>query len=230
MKKIAYLIFILCLPLVFTSPSMSQDFRLGLTGSPSLAWLKPETDNYSSEGIRLGFSYGLLSEFILAEQYSFATGINITYMGGKLQFPVSETFENQSFDQQERTYKLQYVEVPLTLKMKTREIGYNTFFAVFGFGGAVRIKATGDDKFTHSASTATFSESGRNIESDISLFRVAMILGLGVEHSLGGTTSLIGGITFNNGFTNILDGKDYEGVKDKNARPNYLELSIGVLF
>ncbi len=231
MKKIAFAFVIIFLALTASHPSKAQSFRLGLTASPSLAWFKPEHDEYTSEGLRLGFSYGLLSEFILAEQYSFATGINITYFGGKLSYPVSDTtFQGTTYQSKERTYRLQNMEIPLTLKMKTREIGYNTYFAVFGFGGSVNLRSKGDDRYQPAAEGSRHTIEDIDIAGDIPLFRISMILGLGLEHSLGGTTALVGGITFNNGFTNILTGKDYQGNKDQQARANYLELSIGILF
>ncbi len=230
MKKIA---FILLIAFVFTAKTevRSQGFRLGLKGSPSIAWFKSETNNYESEGVRLGFSYGLISEFILAEQYTFATGIHVTYFGGKLSYPVGDQNDpNVTLPMVERTYRLQNLEIPLTLKMKTREIGYNTYFAKFGFGGSVNLTAKANDKFYHPSNSNTSQVNDIDIKGDTPLFRVSMILGLGLEHSLGGTTALIGGITFNNGFTNILKGKDYAEVHNQQARANYLELSIGVLF
>lgn len=225
MKKIAFILLI-AFAFVCQTEVMSQSFRLGLKGSPSLAWFKSETDNYDSEGVRLGFSYGLLSEFILAEQYTFATGINVTYFGGKLSYQDADV----DLPMVERTYRLQNLEVPLTLKMKTREIGYNTYFAKFGFGGSVNLTAKANDKYYNPANSNTDHKDGIDIKGETPLFRVSMILGLGLEHSLGGTTALIGGITFNNGFTNILKGKDALSDRNKQARANYVELSIGVLF
>ncbi|TVQ10299.1 MAG: PorT family protein [Bacteroidetes bacterium] len=230
MKKIAFILFI---AFAFTAKTevRSQNFRLGLKGSPSLAWFKSETDNYDSEGVRLGFSYGLISEFVLAEQYNFATGINITYFGGKLSYPVGDQNDpGVALPMVERTYRIQNLEVPLTLKMKTREIGYNTYFAKFGFGGSVNLTAKANDKFYNPANSNTDQVNDIDIKGDTPLFRVSMILGLGMEHSLGGTTALIGGLTFNNGFTNILKGKDDISGRNRQARANYLELSIGVIF
>ncbi len=230
MKKIAFILFI---AFAFTAITevRSQNFRLGLKGSPSLAWFKSETNNYDSEGVRLGFSYGLISEFLLAEQYSFATGINISYFGGKLSYPVGDQNDPEvRLPMVERTYRIQNLEVPLTVKMKTREIGYNTYFAKFGFGGSVNLTAKANDKFYNPANSNTDQVNDIDIKGETPLFRVSMILGLGLEHSLGGTTALIGGITFNNGFTNILKGKDDISERNKQARANFVELSIGVLF
>lgn len=225
MKKIAFILFI-SLTIAGQITLQSQNFRLGLKGSPSLSWFKNETQDYNSEGVRLGFSYGLLSEFILADQYTFATGINITYFGGKLSYPI----DDENHPMVERTYRLQNLEVPLTLKMKTREIGYNTYFAKFGFGGSVNLTAKANDEYYHPDNSNTLRENDIDIKSETPLFRVSMILGVGLEHSLGGTTALIGGLTFNNGFTNILKGKNELSDRNKQARANYVEVSLGILF
>ena len=230
MKKIALSFSLLVIASALTAQSLDiQTFRLGLKASPSLAWLKPNTEDYEREGIRLGFSYGLLAEFLMAEQYGFATGVHISYMGGKLSFPIEEIVDNQIFREKERVYKLQHLEIPFTLKMKTREIGYNTYYAKFGFGGAINIKATADDRF-YAQDGSSFSRNDIDINDEIPLMRVSMILGAGTEYSLGGNTSLVGGITFNNGFTNILKGNDSLSNRKKNARANYLEVTLGILF
>ncbi|MFW5725534.1 MAG: hypothetical protein ACOCX0_03730, partial [Bacteroidota bacterium] len=144
---------------------------------------------------------------------------------------IAETVTDETpFTMAERTYNLQNVEIPFTLKMKTREIGYNTYFAKFGFGGGVNLRAKADEKlYTPDTTTSTLFED-KDIKGDIPLFRASMIVGLGVEHSLGGTTALVGALTFNNGFTSILAGKDYTGQRNQQARANYLELSIGIIF
>lgn len=230
MKKIALILTVVLSTLLINQVN-AQGFKLGLSASPSMAWFKSETENYESEGLRFGFSYGLLSEFILAEQYTFATGINISYFGGRLTFPYGNDQENgPAVASKERTYRLQNLEVPFTLKMKTREIGYNTYFARFGFGGSVNLRAKGDDKFLADGGNQTHSLMDIDIKDDIPLFRISMIVGIGFEHSLGGTTALVAGVNFNNGFTNILKGKDWKEERNQQARANFLELSLGIIF
>ena len=230
MKKIA-LSFVLILTVsALSAQSMDiQTFRLGLKASPSLAWMRPDTEDYAREGIRLGFSYGLLAEFLLAEQYGFATGIHVSYFGGKLSFPIEEVVDNQLYREKERIYRLQNLEIPFTLKMKTREVGYNTYYAQFGFGGSINLKSTADDMF-YAQDGSSISRNDINIYEEVPMLRVSMILGAGTEYSLGGNTSLVGGVTFNNGFTNILKGEDSLSDRKKYARANYLEVTIGVLF
>ncbi|TVQ17874.1 MAG: hypothetical protein EA361_01940, partial [Bacteroidetes bacterium] len=104
-----------------------------------------------------------------------------------------------------------------------------TYYAKFGFGGSVNLKATADDMF-YAADGSSISRNDININDEVPLMRVSMILGAGTEYSMGGNTSLVGGITFNNGFTNILKGNDSLSNRKKNARANYLEVTLGILF
>jgi hypothetical protein len=229
MKKIASL-FILLFLAFSASNVLAQGFRLGLAGSPSISWIKSETENYNSQGVKFGLSYGLISEFLMAEQYSFATGINISYFGGKLNFPIADAVtEGTPFTFQQRIYRLQYLEVPFTIKMKTREIGYNTYFARFGFGGSVNLSAKANDRFYNQGTPPTLARQDVDIKAQTPLFRASIILGLGFEHSLGGSTALLTGINYNNGITNSLKGRDYQDVR-RQARASYLELTLGILF
>lgn len=221
MKKTALVLVLTIIALIGHQNLFASDLRLGLKASPSLAWFKPDTDGYNSEGIRLGFSYGLITEFALAEHYSFATGAHVTYLGGKLSYP---WIEGNDLVENTRTYRLQNLEIPLTIKMKTREIGYNTYFALFGFGSSLNLTAKANDKFT------THERSSVDIKSEIPFLRVSLIMGLGVEYSLGGNTSISAGLTFNNGFTNILKGENPVNNRKQNAKANFIELSVGLLF
>jgi hypothetical protein len=227
MKKSTLALITLLIVLVVPGNLYAQDFRLGLKASPTITWLKPDTEQYSSEGIRLGFTYGLLTEFLLAEHYSFLTGAQINYIGGKLSYPdIRENTEGQN----ERTYNLQYLEIPLTLKMKTREIGYNTYFALFGFGPSVNLRARASDTFAYGTEDVTRNEERIDIKSDIPFFRVSLIVGIGMEYSLGGNTAVVTGLTFNNGFTNVLKGENPITNRSQNAKANFLEITFGILF
>jgi hypothetical protein len=50
-----------------------------------------------------------------------------------------------------------------------------------------------------------------------------MIIGGGLEYRLSGKTSLLGGLTYNNGLTNIAKN-------DQSVKNHYVALNIGVFF
>jgi hypothetical protein len=218
MKKITTISFLLFVFILSASAQNEKFFRFGLHGSPSVAWLKPETKSYQSKGLRLGFGYGLIAEFTLADNYSFATGVESVYSGGKLQnvdtFGITTT----------ATYRVQYVEVPIALKMKTNEINYITYYAKFGGGLNLRLNSFADFSYKDAMGNSMPSLLDEDIKSDINLFRISFLIGLGIEYSLGGTTSALIGVNFNNGLTDIF--KD-DNIKGKN---NFITVNLGVIF
>ena len=75
------------------------------------------------------------------------------------------------------------------------------------------------------------AEVAAKIEDEVNFFRLSMILSAGVEYNLGGSTSLFGAITFNNGFSNVFDFKNnIPPYQAADAINNSLELTIGMIF
>lgn len=235
MKKIV--LFIL-FALVLIPMGFSQDglFRFGLKASPSLAWMRPETRGYESDGTRLGFSYGVIADYSLGEYYALSTGLQISSLGGSLSYPHTVVvITNEGPEERtgilRRDYRLRYLEIPLTLKMHTDEIGYITYYGRFGFSPGINLRARGDDNFRFAdANLDPLTEEDLDIKSQTSFFRLALVVGLGMEYSMGGRTALVGGITFNNGFTNVLSGRNVNTDAAHSSVSNFLELTIGVMF
>ena len=89
---------------------------------------------------------------------------------------------------------------------------------------------------------------GVNTASDIFFINMYLTIGAGVEYNISGNTSLVIGLTYNNGFINQLDKKanlidDVNGKaaidafgdplyteKDASANMNYVALNIGLFF
>ena len=153
MKKIllSVLLVVLLVPMAFSlDPS---GFRFGLKASPSVVWMRPETTNYTSDGLRVGFSYGLVGDIRLGDFYDFSTGITINMVGGKLVYPFKLSIEEQV--DLSRTYKLNYLEIPLTIKMHTQEIGYLTYYGRFGFGAGVNLRSKASDSYVSAGNQIT---------------------------------------------------------------------------
>jgi len=250
MKKFGFLIFF---SLLFFS-LRAQDMKFGLTASPHMNWFRAEKEQIDSK-VRVGFKYGAIGEFYFAENYAFTVGVNHVLTGGRF-----ETNENVyiMFEQGELTndeidtvpafndYKLdlQYIEVPLTLKLKTNEIGYLTYYGQIGITPGVKLKGRVDA----SSNNQNDDLQNTNVLKDINFVNLALTVGGGIEYSLTKDVSLLAGIYFNNGFINVIpkDGGD-ENVniqnkinKDKAERPktsdgekismNNVSLRLGFMF
>ena len=160
--------------------------------------------------------------------------LEVAYRGGKLKSldTVASVINLISSN-----YKLEYIEIPLTLKMKTNEIGYFTYFGQFGLD--LRLKHLVKGRHSNTESTIdslgrispviTTNANGIDVKSGINSLNLSLIIAVGLEYSLGGSTTALAGITFNNGFLNVLDATASNGAKEK-AISNTLGLTFGILF
>jgi hypothetical protein len=156
----------------------------------------------------------------------------------------------------ERKYQTTYIAVPVLLKLKTREIGAMVYYGQFGLNSFFRWKGRATDGVSVLDATNTGTpetKSGLIISKDVSVYNAALNFGLGTEYNLAGTTSLVIGLNYNLGFTNVLKSKStflerrfnhdnynmYDPTKNTNyetgaleqiIKENSLVLTIGVLF
>jgi hypothetical protein len=200
----------LCLCLVLNHNATAQKIRLGLTAAPMVSWLKSNSENLNTSDNRFAFSYGVITDFGFAENYAIGSGVNVTYKGGMF------TDNSLTPPVVTRTY-LQFIEIPFTLKMKTNQIGLFRYYGQFGLSGNMNIKAKGD------VTVLGIEKKNADISSSINTFGLSMILGLGAEFPVNGNTAFFGGVTFNNGITDIINSNE-------KAIANYLALNLGVLF
>ncbi len=231
MKKLATFLVMLFIAV----PLLADDdfgFRFGLKASPNLSWFRTETRGWSNSGVDLGFSYGLIVDYELTQNYAISTGINILRTGGTLRYRYMFEPGTQNIDTEKvRNHYLRYLELPVTLKLRTSEIGYLTYYGQFGLGLGFNIRARADDKVD-----LLDGESRRwsdvDIADDIRFFRAALVMGAGVEYGLGGRTSLMGGITFHNGFSNVISKENPfdPASADPSSMNNYIEITLGVMF
>jgi hypothetical protein len=242
------------------SPAVEQEVkpvRLGFAIAPALTWLSSETKQLNTQGLRFGFAYGVTVDFSIAKSnnYSLATGFMIGHTGGKLNYAEGASLEPgvtpMRSGRTEYNAKLQYINVPITLKLKTNEIGYMSYFGQFGVLGGVKIgaKKDGQTSFDNPSSVVPYDNEGFN--DDSRLFNAGLLIGLGAEYNISGSTNLVFGIQYFRGFTNVLDLNldkvDKDGLVEFNlpenditripnggprasAFLNQIALSIGVIF
>lgn len=220
--------------------SAQSNFRLGLTFSPNVSWIDPDTRGVAADGNRLGFKYGVIADFNFAENYAFSSGIFLTHTGGSVSLPSSAEEANGAFGNLNSEMKLQYLEIPLSLKLRTNEIGYMKYFGQIGLGTAINIGARSDLQFVDLSGNEVFNVEDESISDDINLFMMNLIIGAGVEYNVSGNTAIMVGLSFHNGFTNIFDFDVVKVDRNGNFLPgetqkakgfnNYISLDLGVLF
>lgn len=233
MKKIVLLAGI-CLLVSHIAMSQIKPFRFGLKLAPNIGWISPDSEGYVKDGTVPGFSWGFISDFTITENYFVGTGFNVNYLNGKLQYPDSLQINDSTthIGTLKRKYNLRYIELPLTLKMKTNKFNNIQFYGQIGFSLGFNIKAKAKDDFSYEAGGQYMSESNeRDISDEITFLRGALVLGGGIEYYVDNSTSIIAGITFSNGISNVLKGEnDVDPSIEQKAVPHYIELTLGVIF
>ena len=219
--------------LCFQQAVAQKKMYIGLKGSPGVSWFQPKTTGLDSKGARLSFSYGLLTDFNFTDNYSFGTGLEVNHHSGEVKYT---DISGENIGTSTELLKLQYIEVPLTIKMRTNEIGYFTYYGQFGLGASYLIGAKGDASFTGAETEEKSSDV--NVYDDVKPFRASLIIGLGAEYNVSGSTKLLIGVTFDNGFTNPLKGRVYEEDENGNitkgeklkVTSNFISLNLGIIF
>jgi hypothetical protein len=243
MKNSILIIPALCLSLL--AGAQEQEWKIALHVDPNFSWLKPDSKFMDQGSNKLRFGFGIMIDKMFTDNYAFGTGLNIIHTGGELSYLYTDAYKKDGataftpvIAEKVRNYHLQYLEIPLTLKLRTNEIGAITYWAQMGIGLGLNIRARGDDETTFirervvvldnpdtpdvdesndtweiSRINATSSED-EDIKDDIKLFRTSLIIAGGIEYNLSGNASLLAGVTFNNAFSPVLNN---QGVKLDNA-------------
>jgi len=238
-------------------PDSDRKFRFGLQFSPNISWLKTNTAGYKNEGPKVGFSYGLSVEYFMTKNYLFSTGINLLKTGGKLSYRgLFDVSDVQSINvyvpaDVEEDYTLKHIEIPLLLKLRTNEIGYLTYFGQFGFSMGFNYRASSEYDYFHELTGISGDKRSvilkENASDEINWINLSLVLGVGIEYNISGNTSVVLGLTFNNGFINQLDTKVHEldvngnvligsdgnpvlSSKAASANLNYVALNIAFYF
>ena len=225
MKKLYALLFLTTIIAAAAhAQSDSKSFRFGIKVAPNFGFVHTDTKELNNDGAQFGFTFGLLGDFMIGSDhnYAFSTGLLLNNCGAKTTFPVDNV--NLS-----RSTKYQYIEVPITLKLMTNEIGYVTYYGQIGVGAAFNIAAKSDYDVYDPVARTTSRLTDEDVMHQTNLFKASLILGAGLQYNFSGNTSLLVGLTYNNGFTNILKDVKVNDTELK-AKQDYLELTLGMFF
>jgi hypothetical protein len=235
-----------------------KNFRFGLKAIPMITWYKPDdAAKFESGGAMLKFGYGLSTEFRLNKVAVIATGLQVDYDGGRINLKDTAyyflsrdneliepgdtaNFTGESrYQLNKRTYNTTYVTIPLTLKLKTNEIGYMTYYGQFGVNASVRARSRADDDLRLVPGGQSSEKSKLLNSSDMQLMKLALNVGLGAEYNIQGSTSLVFGVNYINGFTNVAKKESrylFRTASNNNSalkqdfRANAVQITVGVLF
>ena len=221
---------------VMTMTLQAQDFQFGFKAETGISWLNSSTENVAkSDGNKMNYVIGAMGELVWADNYVLTAGVGMGFaQGGTINYLKSSDvfkestlqgdqvlqFNSIAFPEQTKVdYGLTFVEIPVSFKMKTNEIGYFTYYAELPII-TLRLRTSAEADIEGLG----FSSSGENINKDIKIIDAAWGLGAGVEYSISDNTRLVGGLYFNSGIIDI------ESFKGSNTTTRRLNLRVRVLF
>jgi opacity protein-like surface antigen len=232
MKKIVALFaFILTL----SSQGKAQDFdpRLGFQLSPTFSFMRTDDNKINRNGTNLGLKLGAVGELYFEEKYALLIGIGFAFnTGGTLYHEnFGDIWQRSELPQgvlrpfpagTDLKYNLQYVEIPVGLKFKTREFGYIRYFTelpilTLGFNsqarGAIKYQGINEEKI--------------DIKKEVTGLSLSWGLSAGIEYSVTESTAIVAGLGYQRVFTDVT--KDYDGFDSKGTIGSIV-LRLGVMF
>lgn len=202
---------LLSLLLLSTFPAFSQ-FKIGVKVAPVLSTGRVVSQDSTQEWTRFSSApriiVGPFVDIIFAENYFFNTGILFAPKRFSVA-PANATTPD--------VRNVQYVQVPLSLKLYTDEFRLDTRLYI-QMGGVAEIKVADEDL-----------EASVDYLPELNLFDGSLLFGGGVEYRWGYNTTLYGGLTYQRGLFNVISGA-YALTAPYNFKSDLIGLDLGVKF
>lgn len=219
----SFCLFFIIIP--FSISQAQQKIGFGIHVDPAVSWFSSDISDIKNDGSRPGFNFGLTFNRYFTPNYSFSSAINLMNAGGRLVSKDTTVMEfknskSKVLPHQSIIYKIQYLSVPIGLKLQTNQIGYLTFFSDLGLDPKVVIAGKAD--------IPSLKISGENAMNELRMFNLSYHVSAGIEYSLGGTTAMVFALNFDNNFLDITkdNGKQPEDI----VSHKILSFRIGINF
>jgi hypothetical protein len=219
--------FLALLLLGASAGTASAQVEIGLKLSPSVTYLRadsPSSSGFQNQKSKLSIGGGIIVDYFFGQNYAFSSGLLLTGRGGTIRYldPIAYNVidpNDPAIPRKEVTQKigLQYLEVPLTLKLFTNDVATDTkvYFQLGGsIGALIGGRLDGEKHYTDPANG-----------------HATVLVGTGVEYQLGQSTKVFGGFSYHRGLVNIDKYFDKtRGFKDVTLKNNEIALDLGLKF
>ena len=227
-----FLVFCLTAILFLTSRPAQAQVEIGVKFTPSLAYnrtLAQDKYNFKGDGADLGFGVGVMVDYFFGANYAVSSGLMYNIKGGTVAYDFMKEVGGFAGVQQVKgkdELSLQYLEIPVALKLFTNEIATDTKL-YFQAGGSLNtmLAAKVNDKKVDPAN-------GEKYTKRFNLFEIGVLIGAGTEWQLGTSTKLFGGVTYHRGLTDVDDDHYAKTFGDKNVelKNDSFSLDFGIKF
>ena len=215
----ALLIAMLLVNLSFAQTKIGgRSVRLGFKLDPGISnVLHPNEAGIEKDGSKIGFAYGLMTDFLFNDgRGAFASGIEIIHASSSIKYTDASKGLDPAISQV-YDIRLQYIQAPLSIKLKSNRNNNIAGWGQFGTYLGVPLRARADYGNVEK----------RNIYSNITKINSGLLLGAGGEYQLDEKTDLFFGLGFENGFVDVTRNKDWH---DGKINLNRWAIRLGVFF
>lgn len=234
-----YLFAVVLVGFFTSSHAQSADakYRFGLHFTPNRSWVMPETRVINQERAGLGYGYGLMMERIIGDNYFFSTGLSVNQLqfGSSLDTNIflQKNGLAAGFNNIQYEYRAQYFELPLTMKMRTNQMGAIRIYGQFGINTGILFQARAritnipgefDPEEYFFVNKVEDYKNDLTTDDRISALRAGILIGAGIEYLLSGETHAVMGIRLDNPFTDNFRGDVVNG------RVPSLGIQLGIFF
>lgn len=186
--------------------------KLGVQMSPTLSFNRIDDDDaqvgFDNSGIGGRLIAGAVADYMFQENYYFSTGIF---------FVPKRVGLETSTDPVAESYRLHYLQVPVSVKLFTNEVTLDTRI-YFQVGFTLDLKILEDN----------LSEDTQYIER-FGPVDSSLLLGTGAEYQIGYSTIVYGGFSYRRGLANVVrTPADITG--DLQVKNDLFSLDLGVKF
>ena len=200
--------------IAISSYSFGQ-WQLGVKVSPGLTTSRnaviSDTLELTKNASGMRIMAGIVLDFQFQENYYFSTGIN--FMPKKLGYHINGITPGVVYND---VIKVQYLQLPLTMKLYTNEIALDMRL-YFQFGAMAELNVKDN-----------MLELQDTFVQKVGLFDVSIPVAAGAELKLGESTSVFAGIVYHRGFLNQVS-ESMIG-KDIALKMQFIGLEVGVKF
>ncbi len=185
-----------------------RKFKFGIKGISAFSWNKTDNQIMENDGVGFSLGYGLMAEKRIENNYSLLFGFDVVRYKNSIRFTndlVPDVSDTLGFTAGSSVYNYKYgvINIPLSLKMSTNQIGYISYYAQFGVEMGIKYAADARINYGWNKSVEAPIVEQEDLGGITQPLRMGLLLGGGLEWNLTGNTNLLVGFTFNNGFTNI---------------------------
>ena len=212
MKKIILTLTIVIL-MTINGFAQYKPFQFGLNISPSINITKSNCDFIENTGSHMSYNWGLIGNFYFVENYGISTGFSILNLRG------AYTYNDPTVGEISSYIKNSYIEIPLSMTMRTEKIGKFRIVGNIGYGLGFRLKSK-QIAMDSSSNPVEINDQSR-------LLRHALILKIGTEFNVYKSSCISAHLVYNNNFSNIYKNNN---TSEPNISLNSLSLEIGFVF